>query len=189
MFNFNYEYKKNNTFQELQTVLKDNKLFEETYNNSRFLSIINNKSDEFLHYGSDYYQNENIKLYNFTTVVAVDSNGETVGILTYENYKTLPKQKTFICEGEKLKFQMTGFVCLYVKPEFRGLGIAINLVKTLNKQYVFNKDVIQLICGVQATSFLLQDYMTSFVFTQSAYSESVWKESAKSHFKYHRNRH
>jgi hypothetical protein len=112
MFNFNYEYKKNNTFQELQTVLKDNKLFEETYNNSRFLSIINNKSDDFFHYGSDHYQNENIKLYNFTTVVAVGSNGETVGILTYENYKTLPKQKLLFVKA-KIKIP-NDWLCLFV---------------------------------------------------------------------------
>jgi len=60
MREINYKFKKDNTLEELQIILKANSFYEKTYSDSRFLSIINYKDNEpFPHFG---IQNEETRV-------------------------------------------------------------------------------------------------------------------------------
>lgn len=189
MREINYKFKKDNTLKELQIILKINSFYEKTYSDSRFLSIINYKEDEpFPHFGIQNFKNESIEIINYTTVIASNHKGKPIGILIFENYKSPSRTSFFVCNKKKEKYNMNGFVCLYVKPKYREKGIAQHMVQFFNSQYDFDENIIQLISGVQATSNILKEFADSFVYTKSAYHSSMWKEAAKSYKKYYSNR-
>lgn len=189
MREINYKFKKDNTLEELQIILKANSFYEKTYSDSRFLSIINYKDNEpFPHFGIQNFRNESIEIINYTTVIASNHKGKPIGILIFENYKSPSRTKFFVCDGKKEKYNMNGFVCLYVKPKYREKGIAQNMVQVFNSQYSFDENAIQLISGVQATSNILKEFAHSFVYTKSPYHSTIWKETAKSYKKYYSNK-
>jgi len=178
-----FEYIPNINILELARLIKENSLYESSYSSSRFkyFTDIEDCSEEVVPYG---WHNESIKISSFSVILTY--NGKTaIGILIFEHYNYL-KGNTIKFTHNKMKksFSMLGFVGIYVKPEFRGIGIAREMTSVLNGSFKNIKNPnsfehLNLISAVGNAAHIVEKYVENISFTRSPYNNHCWKDDSK----------
>lgn len=181
-----FEYIPNIDISALAKLIKGNTLYESSYSSSRFkyFTEIESYIEEVIPYG---WHNDSVKISGFSVVLAY--NGKTaIGILIFEHYNYL-KGNTIKFTHNKIKksFSMLGFVGIYVKPEFRGIGIAREMASVLNDSFKNIKknnsfDHLNLISAVGNAAHIVEKYVENISFTRSPYNNHCWKDDSKQIF-------
>lgn len=181
-----FEYIPNIDIAALAKLIEENSLYESNYSSSRFkyFTEIESYIEEVIPYG---WHNESIKISCFSVVVAY--NGKTaIGILVLEHYNYLKGNIIkFTHNKNKKSFSMLGFVGIYVKPEFRKIGIAREMASVLNDSFKSIKNPnsfehLNLISAVGNAAHIVEKYVDNISFTRSPYNNHCWKDDAKQIF-------
>jgi ribosomal protein S18 acetylase RimI-like enzyme len=163
--NISFEIVPNIEFQLLSELMEEFSLYESSYDGSRFLTLI----DE-LAQGKTYpmsgFTHQYFDINEISAVFAYDNNShEIVGLCILEHLTPAPKTKhnkiikSFTKNKKKYYFKVLGIIGLYVKDDYRNMGIASELSCIIESHIVVNNviednEVIIIGSKDKATPFL-----------------------------------
>lgn len=147
----------------------DNRMYESTHKNSRFKGL----------YSSPESFNNNLYIAYHT------KNKEPVSVVIFECYapnNILNENPTFQSRGKKYTYGCMGRVGIYVKPEYRGLGLADNLMKSISENIIdlcdeYSHDFLFIAANSKANAIVSSYFSTKS--TQSTKNSHVWRSQSK----------
>jgi hypothetical protein len=185
-----YDFVSDVDFNYLSQLIEENSLYEDCFENSRFLSLVSKmKEKKAIHPMSPFIKN----LFSIQkiSIVVAKINNTIVGISVFEHYNKTIKEKIneyFIFNKKKYQYSVLGFFGFYVKPQFRNNGIARNMVKVFEKFLVptmsFDDNIVYIIASRGNSTTILNKYLKALTVSRSDGNLAVWRDDAKNYVKY-----
>lgn len=187
MDNITYHYTEDHDITKMTRLMKRHKFYDKSLRGSHFLGLIQAETLEYVHHMGT--PNPNIKITSFSTVIAKNEYKKPVGILIFEKYLIDDKVNTsFLHSNKKYNYKMTGCIGIFVLEEYRNKGIANEMARIFNQEYVKNSDFIELICAKEKAEKIVNNFVDKLHVTKSPHNQSVWMDTAKSSLNFSRRR-
>lgn len=188
-----FDFIPNIDFKKLSTIIEENSLYEDSFKNSRFFSLISIlKKQNTLRPLSPFIANT-FYIEKISVVIA-KRNNSIVGISLFEHYlkdKTINAKflnDKFTLNKKKYNYNVLGFLGMYVKPEFRELGIASKMASFFEKKLAssisFDDNIIYMISSKGDSTKILRKNVDIFAISRNDGNISVWKDEAKDYIKF-----
>jgi GNAT superfamily N-acetyltransferase len=177
-------------FNYLSHLIEQNSLYEKSFEHSHFFSLISTLKKEYpLHPMSPFIKD--LFCVKKISVVIVRYDSDIVGISVFEHYHGSAKTKVnenFTFNKKKYQYETLGFFGFYVKPEWRGHGLATSMIKhfepMLASTLSFKDNVIYIIASRGDSTPILNKHLKIFTVSRSDGNSSVWRDDAKNYVKY-----
>lgn len=188
-----FDFIPNIDFKDLSKIIEENSLHESSFKNSRFfylISILKKQSTlrPFSPFIANTFYIEKI------SVVIAKRNNSIVGISLFEHYlkdktiNTKTLNDKFTLNKKKYNYNVLGFLGMYVKSEFRKLGIASKMAgffeKKLASSISFDDNTIYIISSKGDSTKILRKNVDIFAISRNDGNISVWKDEAKDYIKF-----